>query len=142
MSKIVINNIDISRVTVEDLDKAVIYSEFRELQKRLGTKTRVYIHIKGETLLENLMNRRQRPYTIYKKEVMPAVLEKMGLSKDTKFRWSQKAGCACGCSPGFIIDSDNGADVFVSISDEENNPKPSNVIHLIKTPEGKLVRAA
>ena len=44
-------------------------------------------------------------------DLMPEVLEKVGLNtkdsrgliKQVKFRWSQKAGCSCPCSPGFRI---------------------------------------
>jgi hypothetical protein len=42
---------------------------------------RMYVDIKDETLVENLMNRHSRPYNLYK----------------------QRAGCSCPCSPGFIL---------------------------------------
>jgi hypothetical protein len=68
--------------------------------------TRIYIWPKGETILENLMNRRDRPYTTYRKEVLPGVLAGLGIRyQDVKVRWSQYAGCTmCPCSPGFILD--------------------------------------
>lgn len=50
--------------------------------------------------------------------VMPTVLEKLG-APDAKIRWSQKMGCACGCSPGFIVDDVRGKQVFVDYSFEE-----------------------
>lgn len=44
------------------------------------------------------------PFRDYRK-LLPEVFEKLGLPKTTKARWSQKAGCSCGCSPGFILDT-------------------------------------
>ena len=78
-------------------------------------QTRIYVWPQGESILENLENRKQRPYTVYKKEVIPAVLEKMGMPADTKVRWSQYAGCDCPCSPGFIVDGDSRRDVHVTV---------------------------
>ncbi len=59
-------------------------------------ESRIYVHPEGETIMDNLMNRRTRPYNDYRK-----------LLADLPFmpgaRWSQKAGCKmCPCSPGFI----------------------------------------
>ena len=85
--------------------------EYKEWIKQ----TRIYVWPQGESILENLENRRQRPYTTYKKEVIPSVLEKMGLPADTKVRWSQYAGCSCPCSPGFIVDGDSRRDVHVDV---------------------------
>ena len=79
-----------------------------------GKKTRVYVFPKGENLMENLMNRKTRPYTTYKKEVLPEVFRAMGLPADTKARWSQYAGCSCPCSPGFVLDL-VGKEVFVDV---------------------------
>ena len=79
-----------------------------------GAKTRVYVFPKGETLMDNLMNRKARPYTVYKKEVLPSVFRAMGLPENTKARWSQYAGCSCPCSPGFVLDV-RGSDVFVDV---------------------------
>jgi hypothetical protein len=58
--------------------------------------SRVYVWPKGETILENLMNRRTRPYTEYRK-----LLADQPFMKGA--RWSRTAGCGCGCSPGFIL---------------------------------------
>lgn len=78
-------------------------------------QTRIYVWPQGESIMDNLQNRRQRPYTTYKKEVIPAVLEAMGMAPDTKVRWSQYAGCDCPCSPGFIVDGDSRRDVHVDV---------------------------
>ena len=83
--------------------------------KEWAKQTRIYVWPQGETIMDNLMNRKQRPHTTYKKEVIPSVLEKMGLPADTKVRWSQYAGCSCPCSPGFIVDGDSRRDVHVTV---------------------------
>ena len=76
---------------------------------------RLYFSNDGsETVLENLVNRRNRPYQFYRKEFMPgltSILRDLGV-KILKARWSQKAGCSCGCSPGFILE----------VADYSNNP--------------------
>ena len=78
-------------------------------------QTRIYVWPQGESIMQNLMNRKRREHTVYKKEVIPGVLEAMGLPADTKVRWSQYAGCSCPCSPGFIVDGDSRRDVHVTV---------------------------
>jgi hypothetical protein len=87
------------------------YANWRDYSKQ----TRIYVWPRGETIMQNLMNRKQREHTVYKKEVIPSVLEAMGLPADTKVRWSQYAGCSCPCSPGFIVDGDSRRDVHVEV---------------------------
>jgi len=88
-----------------------VHADWKDYSKR----ARIYVWPQGESIMDNLMNRRQRPYTTYKKEVIPAVLEKMGLPSNTKVRWSQYAGCSCPCSPGFVVDGYIGHDVHVDV---------------------------
>lgn len=78
--------------------------------------SRVYIFPQGETLLDNLQNRRSRPYNEYRKQVMPAVLKALGLPAGTKVKWSQYAGCSCPCSPGFIVEDVVGKTVYVDVT--------------------------
>lgn len=64
---------------------------------------RLYVWPEDETVFENLLaGRRSRPVELYRK-LLPEILERFGLPEDTKATWSQKAGCSCGCSPGFIL---------------------------------------
>lgn len=80
-------------------------------------KTRIYINEKEMSLIENIMTRKLRPYTIYRKEFLPNIIEQLNLPKDTKVKWSQFAGCtSCPCSPGFIVEGDFEKEVFVSVS--------------------------
>jgi hypothetical protein len=81
------------------------------------------VEIIQETVMDNLMNRRNRPHTEWTKLVMPVakpIVEKaLGMMKDLvpltiasdwKFQWSSKAGCSmCPCSPGYIM---KGVDVL------------------------------
>ena len=89
---------------------------------------RVYVQPKGESILENLENRRTRPYNEYRKVVADKALAELGLSSDTHtLSWSQYAGCSCPCSPGFIVKAKKGtrfthalpkADVWVTVEAE------------------------
>lgn len=65
-------------------------------------KPQLSVYIEGESLLENFAYRTQRPSDLYRK-FLPEIFEKLGLPADTKARWSQKAGCSCGCSPAFHL---------------------------------------
>ena len=83
-------------------------------------KARVYIHIDGETLWQNLNDRRSRPYTAYRNEVLPQLGKLLGIDiSRLDLRWSQKAGCSmCPCSPGFIDQNHLlTRDVHVTITD-------------------------
>ena len=82
-------------------------------------RTVVYFWPKGENIMDNLMNRRNRPYDFYRQH-LPQVMQQAGL--DPKLaataKWRQKAGCNCGCSPGFIIDFYSRDSIHVDISTE------------------------
>ena len=82
--------------------------------------TRIYIFLEGETVWQNLENRHERPYTIYKKELLPQILEQLkaqGIDlTGQKISWSQRAGCNCGCSPGFVVSNHRGKEIYVTIT--------------------------
>ena len=62
---------------------------------------RMYVSVSDETVLDNLANRKRRPYNVYKTLIHSSgISEVLNLSE---LRWSQSAGCTCPCSPGFII---------------------------------------
>ena len=84
-------------------------------EKRFGEPKKlhhkIYIWIGKESIIENLFNRRNRPYEDYKKFVIPKIMEhlrmnnpdKYELLKDAKWSWNQNCGCSmCPCSPGFV----------------------------------------
>lgn len=78
---------------------------------------RVYVHPKGETVLDNLCNRHSRPIRAFKALAVEA-LKSEGIAFES-VRWSQKAGCGCGCSPGVIVEGTDwtrlGGSLFVDV---------------------------
>jgi hypothetical protein len=80
-------------------------------------KARMYFWPEKETILENLLNRHDRPHLEYKKLIKLALVEagiELSQAKSTKARWSQRAGCSCPCSPGFILSELYGRDFHVT----------------------------
>lgn len=82
---------------------------------------KLYIWPAGETVVEQLFNRRNRPADIWKKKVIPAIMDKLSAKypevynavKGEKWGWRQKCGCRmCPCSPGFI--SSNMGQYYIS----------------------------
>ena len=71
------------------------YSQFR--------KPKIYFNPEKETILENLENRRSRPYKEWQK-LIPEALKRAGIpDPGYKWKWDPKAGCRmCPCSPGFV----------------------------------------
>lgn len=100
-----------TKVKIEVRDRTFEYRRAKEFYAH----TRVYFGHEGENVLENFGNRACRPRDLYK-TYLPDVAEALGLPRTTKFRWSQKAGCSCGCSPGFICNEDSKRDVWVTLS--------------------------
>lgn len=93
-------------------------SSRREFNK-FNSDSRAYVHAKGETIWQNLNNRRNRPISLYRSMLLEAHPELEG-----RIRWSQNAGCSCGCSPGFIIDhvvrvDGTPADIYLTITMDE-----------------------
>ena len=64
---------------------------------------RMYVSVADETIMDNLANRKRRPYNIYKTMIQSSGIGEV-LNLDG-LRWSQKAGCSCPCSPGFVLNN-------------------------------------
>ena len=89
--------------------KQEYYSERKGEPFRDNNKA--YIWVSGESIQENLMNRRSRPYKFYQENVLPQILKEVD-AKYPEYRidtnaknwgWRSKCGCSmCPCSPGFI----------------------------------------
>lgn len=94
---------------------------YRERDER-NVKTRVYVGPEGETVLENFLGGRwTRPHKHPQvREAVHRTLTLFGARPGTTFHWSQKAGCSCGCSPGFIADVRLGFDVYITYEVEED----------------------
>lgn len=84
-----------------DTDTKRVKNRFgRYTDMQTNKKARIFVWVANESVAENLMNRRNRPVTEYRK-IVNEVLEAMEV--DGKISWSQHAGCTCACSPGFIL---------------------------------------
>lgn len=88
-------------------------------------KNKIYVWLSKESIGDNLMNRRSRPYTEWKTEVIPMVMEWLKEKmpnhynelKTAKWGWRQNCGCGmCPCSPGFVSDTEGYITIHVNIS--------------------------
>lgn len=91
----------ITKITVHDVTRG-------DPHRRV--KPRVYFFVNGETTMENLEKRYSRPYKEYLR-LLPDVWDHLDVKapEKLKVRWSQNAGCSCGCSPGFVINGWGGS---------------------------------
>lgn len=91
----------------------------REPQRGRWRKTRIYIWPHGETIMGNLLDRRNRPLGAFR-TIAQQVLKEYG-APDAKIYWSQRAGCSCPCSPGFIVTHPGyeGFDLHVTVEGYE-----------------------
>lgn len=78
-----------------------------------ATHSRLFVFIKDETLAENLINRKNRPTKLYREIAEEALIE-AGIDF-YQLNWSQRAGCSCPCSPGFIVKGSARKNIFVTI---------------------------
>lgn len=87
--------------------------------ERRKPAVRVYVWVEGENMLENFANRFDRPTKLYRK-ALPIAFDKLGINPDEIDRivWSQKAGCGCGCSPGFVLrgTQNRGYDIHIQLT--------------------------
>lgn len=96
----------------------VLYPDYSERSK----KSRAYVSIENESIIDNLDNRRHRPSAIYK-EVVAKAFAAIDIDEETtgKLRWSQNAGCSCACSPGFIVDGIQGYNFFITVDTDSDD---------------------
>jgi hypothetical protein len=82
-----------------------------------STKARVYVWASESfNVVEDLTNRRRRPHDAWR-PVVEELLHRVGVEFD-KMRWNQRAGCSCGCSPGFILEGGpSKVEFFVHLND-------------------------
>lgn len=90
--------------TEVNYDLEVTYCSKENTRRDWSAKPRVYLWPEGESVLENFQNRRSRPINEYRSILRQAFAQEGIDVSNLEYRWSQKAGCSCGCSPGFIID--------------------------------------
>lgn len=67
-------------------------------------KSSLYVGLSGESIWDNLMNRRNRPTKLYKL-IAEEAFAVAGITEEMygSLLWSQYAGCSCPCSPGFKV---------------------------------------
>ena len=105
------------------INKDTRWGRTNEIKK---DRNKIYVFIQKETVLEDIRNRRNRPYKEYKKYLLPKLMEKIKVDnpkifnsiKDKNWKWNQYCGCnTCPCSPGFYGDSsnENVFDIFIDI---------------------------
>jgi hypothetical protein len=71
---------------------------------------KLFIWPDGESVMDNLFNRHNRPSKVWKEELIPAIIGKLKevnpevyeIVHNEEWGWRQKCGCSCPCSPGFI----------------------------------------
>lgn len=93
-----------------------------EIRRRGGTyrerngKSHLSVHMKGESVWDNLMNRRNRPTKIWKM-VGETAMTSLGMEEELydKMFWNQKAGCSCGCSPAFVMPNLHGFYFYIEV---------------------------
>lgn len=96
-----------------------------EVRRRTGegrknnAEARCYFFHQGESIIDDLLERRNRPSKVYE-TCFPKVREEIkkvsGVDADKlRFWWSQYAGCRCPCSPGFLVKGLYGYDIFVTV---------------------------
>jgi hypothetical protein len=92
-------------------------TEFHNPQPHIRIKTaRLYFSYHGETIMDDLQNRRNRPQKVLR-TLLPAICQHYSI-EPTHAVWSQYAGCSCPCSPGFILYGVRGKNFFVTVEKE------------------------
>jgi len=72
-------------------------------------KSRLSVYVKNEEVLENFVNRRNRPVDEWRKILRERVLPKFGFPL-TGMKWTPTAYCQCPCSPAFTLPGWFGVD--------------------------------
>ena len=89
---------------------AIYEPSFKRKGEPYKYSNKLYIWPQGESVVDNLFNRRNRPSKVWKEEVIPALMSKLAEVnpevyegvKNEEWGWRQKCGCTCPCSPGFV----------------------------------------
>jgi hypothetical protein len=100
------------KVSIDGMKFSTISHQQIDLSAMPDKKMRVYLFRKRETVWQNLKNRRNRDRSLWRKMTLQ-IMEKFGYD-NVEMTFSQKAGCQCGCSPGFIVNKKNGKELFIT----------------------------
>jgi len=91
-------------------------------------KSRIYCWFENDSVLDHLVRRRNMPTKLLR-QIIPSVFEKLDIDPKMSFRWSQKAGCKCGCSPGFILSDYSEYDIFLTVKFVAEDAKESRLVN-------------
>lgn len=100
-------------------------------KKHLVEKTRLFVQIKDETVIQNLMSRivqrRGGPPRLSERDMRKHILQRVvdrlkedhpeaRITSPSQLHWSRKAGCTmCPCSPGFIVENSFNWSIWVEV---------------------------
>jgi hypothetical protein len=75
-----------------------------KIYRAMNKAPRIYFWVENYNPIEEMRSgyRWNKPHIEYRR-MLPEVFRQIDLPENLKVTWSQKAGCPCGCSPGFII---------------------------------------
>ena len=121
-----------------------------EVRRKGGTwreqnsKSHLSVHMLGESVWDNLMNRRNRPTKIWKM-VGETALISLGMEEElfAKMYWNQKAGCSCPCSPAFVMPNLFGFYFYIEVEAdpmlEKENKNLADPVPLLISDEEKAM---
>lgn len=112
---------EITNISVEQLPYATRGQRFNAVGTR-GGRALITVDIQDETLLDNLIYRKSRPTRVYRQiinQVRESISAEHGINLD-EFVWSQTAWCSCGCSPAFLVLSDRGYRISITVKGISN----------------------
>lgn len=98
------------------LNASIQVQRKRGTWREMNSKSHLSVHMLGESVWDNLMNRRNRPTKIWKM-VGETAMASLGLEEELfeKMYWNQRAGCGCGCSPAFVMPNVFGYNFYIEV---------------------------
>jgi len=78
-------------------------------ERDMTRKSRLSVYVQNESVLENFVNRRNRPVDEWRKILKERVLPRFGFPL-VGLRWNPYAYCSCPCSPAFTLPGWFGVD--------------------------------
>lgn len=93
------------RIEIRLRKKEFKWNDRRDRSQFLKRQTNIHVHVKNEDITDEIKNRHTRPYTQWKKNLLPLaaklIFDETGLIMGSNINWNQRLGCSCPCSPGF-----------------------------------------
>ena len=106
-------------------------TEIRVIRKReqIFSKTRVYVSTDIDSgchfgMDDQAMDKAWRSHWKLIRTALPTLSEYVPMLQVATFGFSAKAGCSCGCSPGFIASEKTGHDVYITVAVDDGSGTP------------------